>query len=137
MLRSIGDAAAESGVSAKMIRYYESIGLVAPATRSSTKYRYYDDSEIQALRFVASGRILGFSLEEIGRLLSLWRDRDRASAQVKRIALDHIVDLDRRIQGLTEMKRALEDLAAACQGDDGPDCPIMDRLAGGPPESLV
>ena len=130
MLRSIGDAAAESGVSAKMIRYYESIGLVAPATRSAANYRSYDDAAIQALRFVASGRLLGFSLDEIGRLLSLWRDRERASAEVKRIALDHIAELDRRIHSLAAMKQALEDLALACHGDDRPDCPIMDRLAG-------
>jgi Cu(I)-responsive transcriptional regulator len=132
MLRNIGDAAAESGVSAKMIRYYESIGLVAPAARSAANYRAYDDAAIQALRFVASGRLLGFSLEEIGRLLSLWRDRERASAEVKRIALDHIAELEQRIQRLGEMKQALQDLAEACHGDDRPDCPIMDRLAGAP-----
>ncbi|MEI9987017.1 MAG: Cu(I)-responsive transcriptional regulator [Aliidongia sp.] len=130
MMRNIGEAAAESGVSAKMIRYYESIGLVAPALRTAANYRCYDDTAIQSLRFVASGRLLGFSLEEIGRLLSLWRDRERASAEVKRIALDHIAELDRRIRSLAEMKQALEDLASACHGDDRPDCPIMDRLAG-------
>jgi Cu(I)-responsive transcriptional regulator len=130
MMRNIGEAAAESGVSAKMIRYYESIGLVAPAARSAANYRSYDDAAIQALRFVASGRLLGFSLDEISRLLSLWRDRERASAEVKRIALDHIAELDRRIHSLSAMKLALEDLAEACHGDDRPECPIMDRLSG-------
>lgn len=133
MMRNIGEAAAASGVSAKMIRYYESIGLVPPAVRTATNYRCYDDNAISALRFIASGRHLGFSLEEIGRLLSLWRDKHRASAEVKRIALHHIAELDHRIRGLTEMKQALEGLAEACHGDDRPDCPIMDRLVGSPP----
>ena len=130
MMRNIGEAAAESGVSTKMIRYYESIGLVPPAVRTAANYRCYDGNAISALRFVASGRHLGFSLDEIGKLLSLWRDRHRASAEVKRIALDHIAELDQRIRGLAEMKQALEELADACHGDDRPDCPIMDRLAG-------
>ena len=130
MMRSIGEAAAESGVTTKMIRHYESIGLLEPAMRSETNFRYYEDDEIQALRFIASGRQLGFSLEEIGRLLTLWHNPERASAEVKQIALAHIAELDRHIRGLTAMKRALEDMTRACHGDDGPDCPIVDRLAG-------
>ncbi len=131
MLRSIGDAAAEAGVSAKMIRHYESLGLVAPATRSAGKFRFYDDVEIQQLRFIASGRQLGFSLEMIGRLLALWRNRERASGAVKTIVLGQIDELDHRIRNMIAMKAALEELAGACHGDDQPDCPIIDHLAGG------
>jgi MerR family transcriptional regulator, copper efflux regulator len=130
MMHNIGEAADAAGVSAKMIRYYESIGLVAPALRTASNYRSYDERAIRALRFIASGRHLGFSLDEIRRLLSLWQDQDRASAEVKRIALDHIAELDQRIRSLTAMKQALEELADTCHGDSRPDCPIMDRLAG-------
>jgi Cu(I)-responsive transcriptional regulator len=127
---TIGEAAAKSGVSAKMIRYYESIGLVSPAARTAANYRTYGDHAIRALRFIATSRQLGFSLAEIRRLLSLWQDQGRASAEVKRIALDHIAELDQRIRSLSAMKQALEELADTCHGDDRPDCPIMDRLAG-------
>jgi MerR family copper efflux transcriptional regulator len=129
-LRNIGEAAAAAGVSAKMVRYYERIGLLAPALRSSANYRCYDEQAIASLRFIAAGRHLGFSLEEIRHLLSLWQDQSRASADVKRVALDHIAELDRRIDSLTAMKQALQTLADVCHGDDRPDCPIMDRLAG-------
>lgn len=128
--RTIGEAAAAAGVSAKMVRYYERIGLLAPAHRSSANYRCYDEQAIASLRFIAAGRHLGFSLEEIRRLLSLWQDQSRASADVKRVALDHIAELDRRIDSLTAMKQALQTLADICHGDDRPECPIMDRLAG-------
>jgi len=128
---TIGEAAAASGVSAKMIRYYESIGLVRPATRTESNYRTYDDKAVETLRFVARARHLGFSMDEIGRLLGLWQDRARASADVKALAMKHIDELERRIAAMTAMKMTLEDLALRCHGDDRPDCPIIEGIAGG------
>ena len=128
---TIGEAAAASGVSAKMIRYYESIGLIRPATRTASNYRTYDTRSVETLRFVASARHLGFSMEEIGRLLALWQDRARASADVKALAVKHIDELEARIAQMTAMKATLEHLAARCHGDDRPDCPIIDGIAGG------
>jgi Cu(I)-responsive transcriptional regulator len=128
---TIGEASAASGVSAKMIRYYESIGLIAAATRTHSNYRTYDGKAVETLRFVASARHLGFSMEEIGRLLALWRDRSRASADVKAVALSHIAELEARIAAMTSMKATLEHLADRCHGDDRPDCPIIDGIAGG------
>jgi Cu(I)-responsive transcriptional regulator len=128
---TIGDASAASGVSAKMIRYYESIGLLRPATRTSSNYRTYDAKSVETLRFVASARHLGFSMDEIGRLLALWHDRARASADVKALAVKHIDELEARISQMTAMKATLEHLAARCHGDDRPDCPIIEGIAAG------
>jgi Cu(I)-responsive transcriptional regulator len=127
---TIGEASAASGVSAKMIRYYESIGLIAAATRTESNYRTYDGKAVETLRFVASARHLGFSMAEIGRLLALWRDRGRASADVKALALSHIAELEARIAAMTSMKATLEHLADRCHGDDRPDCPIIEGIAG-------
>jgi Cu(I)-responsive transcriptional regulator len=127
---AIGDAAKASGVSVKMIRYYESIGLVQPATRSAANYRHYDEAAIQTLRFIARARLLGFSIEEIAQLLALWQEPNRSSADVKTLALAHAADLGRRIAALQSMKAAIEKLAAHCHGDDRPTCPILDELSG-------
>lgn len=129
---SISAAAAASGVSAKMIRYYESIGLVRPAARSAANYRRYDPTAIATLRFIASARHLGFAIEEIAQLLALWRQSERSSADVKALALAHAADLGQRITALQAMKTAVEHLAAQCHGDDRPACPILDDLAGEP-----
>jgi len=132
---SIGQAAEKSGVSAKMIRYYETIGLVRPAARSAANYRSYDDAAIQTLRFIARARSLGFSTEEITRLLALWREPGRSSADVKALALAHVADLNKRIAALQGMKKEIEELARQCRGDDRPECPIISELAGdGRPE---
>ena len=128
--RSIGQAAAESGVSAKMIRYYESVGLIGPATRSAANYRSYDAAAIQTLRFVARARRLGFSLNEVTRLLALWREPGRSSGEVKALALTHMAELDSRIAALHGMRSAIAALTADCCGDERPDCPILDELSG-------
>lgn len=130
---TIGEAAQASGVSAKMIRYYEQIGLIPPAVRSESGYRHYGESDIHTLRFVRRARDLGFVVEDIGRLLGLWRDRGRASAEVKSLALRHVAELDRKAEEIKAMSRALAHLAAHCHGDDRPDCPIIDDLAAGLP----
>lgn len=123
----IGDAAAASGVSARMIRHYEAIGLLAPA-RQANGYRDYAARDVQVLRFIRTARNLGFGLEEIRRLLALWQDRGRASAEVRNIALDHIADLERKAAELSAMAATLRALADACHGDHRPDCPILERL---------
>jgi Cu(I)-responsive transcriptional regulator len=127
---NIGEAAAESGVSAKMIRHYESLGLLKPARRTFAGYRIYEQSEVHTLRFVRRARDLGFSIKEIERLLGLWQNRRRKSAEVRRIAQDHIADLDRKIEELQSMRRSLEQLVHHCHGDHRPECPILDDLAG-------
>ncbi|SAL75290.1 Cu(I)-responsive transcriptional regulator [Caballeronia telluris] len=126
---NIGEAARESGVTAKMIRYYESVGLLAPVGRTASGYRVYSAQEVHALRFVRQARRLGFLVEDIRKLLALWQDRARASAEVKAIALEHVAELDRRIAELTEMRDTLSHLARHCHGDDRPDCPILERLS--------
>ena len=126
---NIGEAAARSGVSAKMIRHYESLSLLPKVGRTTSGYRQYGPREVHTLRFVRRARELGFSMVEIAALLKLWQNRRRASADVKRIALSHVVDLDRRMSEMAAMKRTLETLAACCHGDDRPDCPILDELA--------
>ncbi len=126
---NIGQAAKASGVSAKMIRHYESIGLIAPASRTDAGYRLYGVRDIQVLQFIHRGRELGFSLDEIGELLTLWQDRGRASKDVRALAKRHIGDLERKIAEMQAMKRTLEKLAQACHGDERPDCPILDDLA--------
>jgi MerR family transcriptional regulator, copper efflux regulator len=127
---NIGDAAKASGVSAKMIRYYESTALIQPAARSESGYRHYTESDVHTLRFVRRARDLGFSVETIGSLLALWRDRSRQSGDVKQVALDHIAQLRQKITELESMVATLEHLAQHCHGDGRPDCPIIDDLAG-------
>ncbi|MCC2101550.1 MAG: Cu(I)-responsive transcriptional regulator, partial [Hyphomicrobiales bacterium] len=128
---SIGEAAKVSGVSAKMIRYYESIGLIAAPRRSAAGYRFYDERDVQTLRFVRRARDLGFQVEDIGKLLELWRDGARSSADVKRLAEHHIAELEGKIAALQAMQRTLEQLACACHGDERPDCPILEDLSAG------
>lgn len=125
---NIGEAAAATGLSAKMIRHYESIGLLRPAARSDAGYRRYGEDDLRTLRFVGHARELGFGLDRIGALVSLWRDPDRASADVKRIALAHVAELDRRIAMLGRMRDALSNAVGHCHGDDRPGCPILDDL---------
>ena len=128
---NIGQAAAASGVSAKMIRYYESVGLVRPADRTASNYRDFSDRDVNELRFLRRARSLGFSIEEIGQLLELWRDRGRPSREVKAIAQRHVADLDARVAEMRAMADTLRHLANACHGDDRPDCPILGDLGGG------
>jgi Cu(I)-responsive transcriptional regulator len=126
---NIGEAAKASGVSAKMIRHYESIGLLAPARRTQAGYRLYGAADVRVLQFIHRGRALGFSLDQVGDLLALWQDQGRASADVRALARRHIDELDRKIAGLESMKRTLVALAASCHGDARSDCPILDDLA--------
>jgi Cu(I)-responsive transcriptional regulator len=126
---NIGQAAEASGVSAKMIRHYESIGLVDAPPRTEGGYRRYDERAVHTLRFVRRARNLGFSLDEIRGLLSLWHDRRRASADVKAMTLRHVADLEKRIAELAAMRDTLRSLAEACSGDDRPDCPILADFA--------
>lgn len=130
---SIGKAAELSGITPKMIRHYESLELIPKATRTAGDYRVYSPADIHTLRFIRRARHLGFSVEEIGTLLSLWRNQRRASEQVKRLALKHIAELDSKIVELQSMRGALAELAEHCHGDDRPDCPILADLAGLPP----
>jgi len=132
---NIGEAAKASGVSAKMIRYYEQIGLIPKATRSESGYRSYGDSDVHSLRFVRRARDLGFPVEQIAQLLALWRDRSRASSKVKTVALKHIAELQARIADLQIMSQTLEHLVAHCHGDDRPDCPIIQDLADQEPSA--
>lgn len=128
---TIGEAARLTGVSAKMIRWYEARGLLPPAPRTAAGYRHYGEADIRTLHFVRRARDLGFDVEAIAGLLALWRDRDRPSAAVKAIAQARIAELRRRIAALESMARSLEHLAAACCGDERPDCPILDDLSAG------
>lgn len=128
---NIGEASKQSAVSAKMIRHYESLGLLPKVARSESGYRQYDAATVHTLRFIRRARDLGFAIREIEMLLGLWRNRRRSSAEVKRIAQAHVDDLQRRIDEMAAMQRALQHLAHCCQGDGRPDCPILDDLAGG------
>ncbi len=128
---NIGQAAAASGVSTKMIRYYESIGLINAVTRTEAGYRIYSDADVHTLRFIRRARDLGFSVEQMTNLLALWGDRSRASAEVKRIALEHVAELERKMRELAEMSETLRHLAKNCHGDHRPDCPIINELAQG------
>jgi MerR family copper efflux transcriptional regulator len=125
---NIGQAAEASGVSAKAIRYYETSGLIAPAGRSGGGYRVYGEADIRTSRFIRRARDLGFSIERIRRLLDLWHDKGRASADVKRLALDHVGEIDAKIAALVAMRDAVQELAAACDGDHRPECPILRDL---------
>ncbi|HVL72214.1 MAG TPA: Cu(I)-responsive transcriptional regulator [Beijerinckiaceae bacterium] len=126
----IGAAAERSGVSTKMIRYYESIGLLAKAARRDNAYRDFDERDVHDLRFIRRARTLGFSVEEIARLLALWRDKGRPSREVKAIAEAHVADLEARIAEMQGMAATLRHLAHCCHGDERPDCPILDDLSG-------
>ena len=127
---NIGQAAEASGVSAKMIRHYEAIGLMAKARRTDSGYRIYDGNDVHTLRFIRRGRALGFSMKEIDHLLGLWRNRRRASGDVRRVAQQHIAELDQKIAELQAMRRTLHQLVQHCHGDKRPECPILDDLAG-------
>ena len=128
---TIGQAAEYSGLPAKTIRFYEEIGLVAPAKRTESGYRVYADADLHVLRFVERARRHGFSVEECRQLLALYRDRDRSSGEVKALTEKRIADIDAKITELKAMRRTLSDLAARCHGDGRPDCPILDDLADG------
>ncbi|MFZ4287814.1 Cu(I)-responsive transcriptional regulator [Variovorax sp. HJSM1_2] len=127
---NIGQAAAASGISAKMVRHYESLGLLPAVTRSDNGYRRYSEVEVNTLRFIKRARSLGFSMAEIAELVGLWQDRARASEQVKRIAQQHVDVLGERIAAMQTMQRSLQNLLQHCHGDARPECPILDDLAG-------
>ncbi len=127
---NIGQAASQSGVSAKMIRHYEALGLLPAVPRTDAGYRQYGEAQIHTLRFIRRARLLGFSMVEIAELLRLWQNQSRASADVKRIALAHVADLERRIAEMQAMRQTLQELASCCQGNQRPDCPILSGLAG-------
>jgi MerR family copper efflux transcriptional regulator len=126
---NIGQAAKASGISAKMIRYYESIGLIRHSRRSEAGYRNYDEADVHMLRFILRARKLGFALEQIRALLSLWQNTARSSAEVKSVVQAHIVELDTRIAELSEMRDTLKALADTCSGDQRPECPILHGIA--------
>jgi len=126
----IGEAARLAGVSAKMVRHYESLGLLGGVQRSNSGYRLYAQADVHRLRFIRRGRELGFSMAEIAELLGLWGNQDRTSASVKRIAQQHVDELSRRIAAMQAMQRSLQQLLLCCSGDERPECPILDDLAG-------
>lgn len=126
---NIGQASKQSGVSQRMIRHYEAIGLIPKAARRDSGYRDYDDKDIHTLRFIRRARDLGFPIEEIGQLLALWQDKSRASAQVKALAMARAEELKRKEREIQAMRRSLETLARECHGDNRPDCPILEELA--------
>ena len=129
-MMNIGEAAGASGVSAKMIRHYESLGLLPAARRAESGYRQYEQKDVHTLRFIRHSRDLGFSLAEISELVGLWQNRRRPSRQVKAMAQTHIKELEQKAAELLAMKAALEHLVDCCHGDDRPECPILDGLAG-------
>lgn len=126
---NIGDAARASGISAKMIRHYEGVGLLPEAARTEAGYRQYTDREVHVLKFIRQSRELGFSLEQVRELLSLWQNRRRPSRLVKALAQAHIQELDAKLDEIRAMKSTLQHLVDGCAGDDRPDCPIIDTLA--------
>jgi len=128
---NIGQAAANGGISSKMIRHYESIGLIKPARRTASGYRIYSDKDVHRLRFIKRARNLGFSLEKIRHLLDLWSNHRRTSRKVKELALNHIGELEERIRELQEIRHSLNHLIQHCHGDERPDCPILHELANG------
>ena len=127
----IGEAARRSGMAAKTIRFYEEAGLIAPTARAGNGYREFGEDDVRRLRFIHRARDLGFGIEEVRRLLSLWSDRERASADVKRFALEHVARVEAKMAELRSMRDAILHLAERCHGDDRPECPILDELAGG------
>jgi Cu(I)-responsive transcriptional regulator len=129
---NIGQAAEATGVTRKMIRHYESLGLLPALARSDAGYRRVDARTLHTLRFIRRARDLGFSLDEIAQLLGLWADPRRASAEVRALAQRHVADLDERIARMQAMRRSLQHLVQCCHGDARPDCPILDDLAGAP-----
>jgi MerR family copper efflux transcriptional regulator len=126
---NIGEVSSRSGVSQRMIRHYEKVGLVPRAARRASGYRDYGDDDVHRLRFVRRARDLGFGIEEIRKLLALWEDRERSSAEVKALALTRAGELRRKEQEMASMRRTLEALARSCSGNERPDCPILDDLA--------
>lgn len=126
---NIGDAAKASGVSTKMIRHYESVGLLPPASRSDAGYRKYGEKDVRTLLFIRRSRDLGFSIEEIRSLVNLWQDQERPSREVKALARQHLDYLERKLHELQSMKNALSNLISCCHGDERPDCPILESLA--------
>ena len=134
---NIGDVARATGISAKMIRYYEETGLIRAALRTYSGYRVYTENDIQTLRFVRRARDLGFTVKQIDDLLTLWRDRDRASADVKQIAIGHVAELEKKMRELQEITETLRHLASNCQGDARPDCPILTSLGNSAPDAPV
>ena len=128
---NIGTAAETTGVPAKTIRYYESIGLIPPATRAENGYRHYTEFDVETLRFIQHSRRLGFSVKDVGNLLELWGDKDRSSADVKALALQQISEVEQRIKELETIRRTLIDLTERCHGNDRPECPILEDLATG------
>ncbi len=129
---TIGQAARLSNVSAKMVRHYELLGLLSGVARTDSGYRLYTQPDVRSLQFIKRGRELGFSMAEIAELVDLWHNRTRASASVKRIAQKHVDELTQRIEAMQAMQRTLGSLLKSCHGDDRPDCPILDDLAGRP-----
>lgn len=128
-LHSIGEVAKLTGLSAKMIRHYEGLGLITPTDRTYANYRVYQARDIHLLSFIKSARDLGFSMKQIAILASLWQDSERSSAEVKKLALEHIREMDERIYSLQQMRKALDDLASRCHGDNRPNCPILEAMA--------
>ncbi len=126
---NIGQAAKSSGVHSKMIRHYESIGIIPKARRTDAGYRTYSEADVHSLKFVRRARDLGFSMKEIKKLLGLWRNRSRSSSEVKNLALTHIRELEEKIAEMQAMRDTLKDLAKNCHGDDRPDCPILSDLS--------
>lgn len=132
---NIGEAAKRTGISVKMLRYYEEIGLLRPALRTYSGYRVYQEADIATLRFVRRARDLGFQVREIATLLELWHDQARSSAEVKAVALAHVAELEERRQHLDDMIDTLRHLAENCHGDTRPDCPILGALETGEVEA--
>ena len=129
---NIGMVAARTGVPAKTIRYYESVGLIHSATRKANGYRAYDEIDVEVLRFIQRARGLGFSVEDVASLLALWRDKRRTSANVKSLALKHLERVEHKIRELESIRKSIRDLVRRCRGDDRPECPILDQLADEP-----
>jgi Cu(I)-responsive transcriptional regulator len=129
---NIGEAARRSGVSAKMVRHYEALGLLPAVNRTEAGYRQYSEREVHTLRFIKRSRDLGFSMAEIAQLLKLWQNRRRTSADVRRVASKHVEDLNQRIAEMEQMRQTLQHLIHCCHGDERPDCPILGELEGTP-----
>lgn len=130
---NIGEASGKAGVTPKMVRHYESLGLLPKVHRTESGYRLYGDAEVHTLRFIKRSRDLGFSIPEISELVKLWQDRRRPSSSVKKVATAHLADLDRKIAEMESMRKTLAHLVHCCQGDDRPDCPILEDLGRASP----